>query len=210
MGLNIWRERAGIRQSWWLLVSQNTGKVTNGHYKSQISDALGMRPNNPGNDEWNTVILNILSELNLILFKGDSVTIVSYLHSAWMRFSEYTHTHTHTGVAWSLPFHSHLLCSPERLRPRSRWSDSVCGLHLSSAWQQHVGKRTCCICSGVCHLVYCVNPDTTRSFADCLSVVTDWGPSPKDQNMHRAECFPASYLVTVGKDQPDREIFYWI
>lgn len=123
-----------------------------------------MRPNDPGNDDRNTLILNVHSELNLILFKGDSGTIVSHSHSAWVHFSE----HTHRSVVCSLPFYSPLLCSPEHLRPRSRWSSSVsrvCGLHSSSAWQQHVGERTRCACSGVC----CVNPDATRSFADCMS-----------------------------------------
>lgn len=137
-----------------------------------------MRPNNPGNGDWNTVILNVYSEPNLILFKGDSVTIVSHSHSAWVCFSE--HTRTHTGVVCSLPSLSPPLCYPEHLRPRSWWSCSVsrvCGLHPSSARQQHVGDlRLCCVRLGVCRYV-CVFLHLVRqnhSFwmsAQCLSPV---------------------------------------
>lgn len=140
MGLNIWR---------WLLASQNTGKVTNGHDKSQISDVLG-RPDNPGNDNWNTAILNVHSQLNLILFKGDSLTIVSHSHSAWVHFREHTHTHTRK---LCVAFYSALLFSPERLWSRSWWSCSVswvCGLHSSSAQHRHDGEQTGCLGSGVC------------------------------------------------------------
>lgn len=104
-----------------------------------------------------TVVLNVRPEPNLILFKGDSPTIISHSHSAWVCFSKHTRTRTHAGTSPSPLLRVASVCDQGRGGP-ALFPGCVGFIH-----HQRDDLRLCCVRSGVCVAFVCFCSDSDKA-----------------------------------------------